>query len=432
MSVIYSGISGEELAQQSIIVRNPWNNDVISEITRDSRERVLQKLNAAWAFQPRLAREVRRRVLTRARTLLRQRKEEMASLASAESGLSLQDTLSEVDSACTQLSVCAHAALSGVAAVGPYAENRQPVLGLRGPLRGAIAAVTAFNHPFSQVLDKVALAIATNNRIVLKPSSKTPLCARALHALLVEAGMPERMFTLVNCADSLFAQIAAAHPGVELVSFSGSGAAAHDMALRVPAGRLVMEINASDALIVCADTDLKAAAGRAAHGAFAFSGQGFHAVKWVLIDRRCHDEFVRHLVNEARGWRTGDPQDPQVSIGTMIDAASAAEMEQRIAISLALGAHCVVGNQRQGASLSATVLTRITPDMPVITRETFGPVVPVMAFSHVEDAIDLVKRARPGLSASLITENKALIARYPGSLGGIHSYASITSSSLTV
>ncbi len=417
MSVIYSGISGEELAQQSIIVRNPWNDDVIAEISIDSRERVQQKLSVAWGFRAGLTREARREVLSRARSLLCQRKMALARLASTESGLSLQDTLGELDCVSTHLGVAADAALFSTDAMGSYGDASLPdspqVLSLSRALNGVIAAMTPFNHPLSHVLDKVALAIATNNRIVLKPSSKTPLCARALHALLVEAGMPEQMFTLVNCADSLFADIAAQHHGVDLVSFSGSRAAAREIVFRVPTQRLVVDTSSSNALIVCADTDVKAAASLAAHGAFSHSGQGFGAVKWVLVDRRCHDEFVRHLVNEARQWRSGDPLDPQVRIGTMIDAASAAEIEQRIAISLALGATCVIGNQRQGASLSATVLTRVTPDMPVVTRETFGPVAPVMAFTDIEEAIELASNTRPGLNASLFTQDEALIARYP-------------------
>ncbi|NDJ56275.1 aldehyde dehydrogenase family protein [Enterobacteriaceae bacterium 4M9] len=417
MSVIYSGISGEELAQQSIIVRNPWNDEIITEIAIDSRERVQQKLSAAWSFRPRLTREARREVLSRARSLLGQRKLALARLASTESGLSLQDTLREVDSLGTQLDIASEAALFSPVTVGSYSEaslsDAPQVLSLRSALNGVIAVITSFNHPLSQVLDKVALAIATNNRIVLKPSSKTPLCARALHALLVEAGMPEQMFTLVNCSDSLFADIAAHHHGVDRVSFSGSRAAAREIAFRVPSQRLVMDLSSNDALIVCADTDLKAAAGVTARGAFSHSGQAHGAVKWVLVERRCHDEFVRHLVNEARQWRNGDPLDPQASIGTLIDAASAAEIEQRIAISLALGATCVAGNQRQGASLSATVLTRVTPDMPVVTRETFGPVAPVMAFTDIDDAIELARNTRPGLNASLLTQDKALLARYP-------------------
>lgn len=436
MSVICSGISGEELVQQSIIVRNPWNNDVITEVAIDSRERVQQKLNAAWAWRPGLTCEARSRVLSSAGVLLRQRKHALARLASAESGLSLQDTLKEVDRACTQLTYRADTALFGLAAVvsegSACALADQHALNLRGASPGAIAAITPFNHPLSQVLDKVALAIATNNRIVVKPSSKTPLCARALHALLVEAGMPALMFTLVNCADSLFAELAASHEGVELLLFSGSGAAAQDMALRVPARRLVMETSVSDALIVCADANLKAAAGLAARGAFAFSGQGFRAIKWVMIDQRCHDEFLRHLVNETRNWRSGDPQDPRVSIGTLIDATSAAEIEQRIAISLALGARCMAGNQRRGASMSATLLTRVTPDMPVVTRETLGPVMPVMAFTHVEDAIELVQRARPDLRTSLLTDSRALMARYPDALTHTCRQIASVSSSLLV
>lgn len=420
MSVIYSGISGEALTQQSIIVRNPWNNEVITEISIDSRERVQQKLSVAWGFRAGLTREARRALFFRARALLCQRKMALARLASTESGLCLQDTLREVDRVGTQLGIAADVALFSPVDTGSYGDaslaHSPQRASLSSTLNGVIAAITPFNHPLSQVLDKVALAIATNNRIVLNPSSKTPLCARALHALLVEAGMPEQMFTLVNCADSLFTDIAAQHHGVDLVSFSGSRAAAREVAFRVPTQRLIVDTSSSNALIVCADADLKAAARLAAQGAFSHSGQGVGAVKWILVDRRCHDEFVRYLLDEARQWHSGDPLDPQVSIGTMIDAASAAEIEQRIAISLALGATCMTGNQRQGASLSATVLTRVTPDMPVVTRETFGPVAPVMAFTHIEEAIELASNMRPGLSASLITQDEALMARYPSVL----------------
>jgi acyl-CoA reductase-like NAD-dependent aldehyde dehydrogenase len=419
MSVTNSGIAGEMLAQQSIVVRNPWNNEVITELATDGRKRVREKLDAAWAFRPRLTPEARREILSRARQLLIQRKLDIARLISAESGLSLQDSVYKVDNACALLNHSMLVALFGQEAAlcdGVLPVNSPLARHFCGALCGVAAVVTSFHHPLSRVLYSAALAIATNNRIVVKPSSKTPLSARALRMLLLEAGMPEPVFTLVNCADALFIEVAAAHYGVDFISFTGMETQAREMACHAPAGRLVMETGVSDALIVCADVDLQATAALAARGAFFCSGRRFGAVKRLWVDKRCHDEFVRCLAKEARAWRVGDPLDPKVRLGTMIDAVSAAETEQRIALSLALGATCVSGNERCGASLSATVLTRITPDMPVITGETSGPVVSVMAFTHVEEAIEQVNGAKQKLNASFITGDKALPVRDPDAM----------------
>src|SRR5882762_3926599 len=196
-------IAGERVAcERSFEVRYPYTGEVIASVARASVADVRRAIATARAFRSPLTRHDRYRILMRAGELINARRDEIARGITLESGLCLKDTQYEVGRAADVLLFAANAALVDDGQVfscdlTAHGKNRK-VITLREPLQGVIVAITPFNHPLNQVIHKIAPAVATNNRVVLKPSEKTPLTALLLADILYEAGLPPPMLSVVT------------------------------------------------------------------------------------------------------------------------------------------------------------------------------------------------------------------------------------------
>jgi putative phosphonoacetaldehyde dehydrogenase len=343
------------------------------------------------------------------------RRDEIARLITLESGLCLKDTLYEVGRASDVLLFAANQALVDDGQVfscdlTAHGKSRK-VYTLREPLLGAICAITPFNHPLNQVIHKVAPAVATNNRIVLKPSEKTPLAAYLLADVLYEAGLPGPMLSVVTGDPREIAGELLTSEHVDLVTFTGGVAIGKTIAAQAVYKRQVLELGGNDPLIVMEDADLDEAATLAASGSYKNSGQRCTAIKRMLVHTAVHDEFVERLLAKTRAVRHGDPLDPATDMGTVIDAAAATEFERRVDEAVARGARLLHGNQRRGALYSPTVLDRVSADMPLVAQETFGPVSPVLRFASIDEAIALSNATAYGLSSAVCTNRLDTITR---------------------
>jgi phosphonoacetaldehyde dehydrogenase len=174
----------------------------------------------------------------------------------------------------------------------------------------------------------------------------------------------------------------------------------------------VLELGGNDPIIVLEDADLEEAAALAASGSYKNSGQRCTAVKRILVQESVADRFVELLVEKTRAVKYGDPFDPAMDMGTVIDEPSAQRFEAAVNEAVAGGARLLIGNIRRGALYSPTVLDRVTPSMTVVRHETFGPVSPVIRFKTVEEAISIANGTAYGLSSSLCTNRIDLITRF--------------------
>jgi putative phosphonoacetaldehyde dehydrogenase len=283
---------------------------------------------------------------------------------------------------------------------------------MREPLLGVITAITPFNHPLNQVIHKIAPAVATNNRVVLKPSEKTPLTAFALADILYEAGLPPEMLSVLTGDPAEIADELLTNADVDLVTFTGGVPIGKYIAAKAVYKRQVLELGGNDPIIVLEDADLDEAAALAASGSYKNSGQRCTAVKRILVQENVADRFVDLLVEKTRAVKYGDPFDPTVDMGTVIDEPSAVRFEAVVNEAVAEGAKLKIGNVRRGALYSPTVLDRVTPNMTVVRHETFGPVSPVIRFKTVEEAIEISNGTAYGLSSSLCTNRVDLITRF--------------------
>jgi acyl-CoA reductase-like NAD-dependent aldehyde dehydrogenase len=187
------------------------------------------------------------------------------------------------------------------------------------------------------------------------------------------------------------------------VSFTGGVAVGKRIAALAVYKRQVLELGGNDPLIVMDDADLRRAAELAATGSYRNSGQRCTAVKRILVHERVACDFTDALLAVTRDWNWGDPLDPSVDMGTVIDERAATLFQRRVDVAVAGGARLLLGNLRRGASYAPTVLDRVRPDMELVREETFGPVSPVIAFRDLDEAIRLVNGSAYGLSSAVCT-----------------------------
>ena len=262
----------------------------------------------------------------------------------------------------------------------------------------------------------VVPAVATNNRMVLKPSEKTPLSALGFADLLYEAGLPPEMLAVVTGDPAEIAGELITNPQVDLVSFTGGVAIGKAIAAKAGYRRIVLELGGNDPIIVMEDADLDEAATLAVQGSYRNSGQRCTAVKRLLVQESVAARFTELAVEKTRAWRYGDPADPGVEMGTVIDAAAARLFEARVDEAIAQGARLLIGNRREGALYAPTVLDRVRPGMTLVREETFGPVSPILTFKDIDAAIALANGTAYGLSSPVCTNRLDHIARFVAEL----------------
>jgi len=414
-------IAGERIGGlRTIDVRNPYTGALVGTVPKATVGDIRRAFAIARGYRSQLTRHDRYRILHRTAELIRARAAEVSDLITAECGICKKDSLYEVGRACDVFVFAGNAALTDDGQIfscdlTPHGKKRK-VYTLREPLQGAISAITPFNHPLNQVAHKVAPSIATNNRMVLKPTEKTPLSALLLADMLYEAGLPPEMFSVVTGDPKEIADEMLTHPAVDLVTFTGGVPIGKYIAAKAVYKRQVLELGGNDPIIVMEDADLDEAATLAANGSYRNSGQRCTAVKRILVHEAVAARFVDLLLEKTRAWTYGDPMDPALDMGTVIDEAAAKSFEAGVNDAVARGARLLCGNVRRGALYSPTLLDRVTPDMPVAKYETFGPVSPVIRFKDIDDAIAIANSTDYGLSSSVCTNRLDYITRFVSDL----------------
>ena len=414
-------IAGEKVAGHGHIeVRNPYNGELAGTVPKATLQQVSDTFEIARAFQPSLSRFERANILNRAADLVRTRTPEIAALITAESGLCLKDSTYEAGRVADVLMFGANECLrddgqSFSCDITPHGRKRR-VHTLREPLMGVITAITPFNHPMNQVAHKVVPSVATNNRMVLKPSEKVPLSALLFADLLYEAGLPPAMLSVITGDPREIADELLTHPAVDLITFTGGVAIGKYIAGKAGYRRVVLELGGNDPIIVMDDADLDEASTLAVQGSYKNSGQRCTAVKRMLVHEKVAQRFTDLVVDKTRAWKHGNPADAATDMGTVIDEAAARLFESRVDEAIAQGARLLAGHRREGALFAPTVIDRVRPEMTVVREETFGPVSPIITFGSLDEAIAISNGTAYGLSSSVCTNRLDVIMRFVNEL----------------
>jgi putative phosphonoacetaldehyde dehydrogenase len=410
-------IGGERVARdRTLDVINPFSRERVGTVPLATLDDVRRAYRIAQSYQATLTRYERSNILQKASALLRARAEEASTLITLESGLCKKDSLYEIGRVADVLVFGANEALRDDGQVfscdlTPHGKKRK-VITMREPLQGVITAITPFNHPMNQVAHKVVPSIATNNRMVLKPSEKVPLSACFLADILYEAGLPPEMFQVVTGDPREIADEMLTNEHVDLITFTGGVPIGKYIASKAGYRRIVLELGGNDPLIVMEDADLDKASDLAVQGSYKNSGQRCTAVKRMLVHEAVAADFTERVVEKTRRWAHGDPMDAGMDMGTVIDAQAAARFEELVNEAVSQGARLLCGNQRDGALYAPTVLDRVRPEMTLVREETFGPVSPIITFRDIDEAIRISNGTAYGLSSGICTNRMDYATRF--------------------
>ncbi len=411
-------IAGKRVeTDERIEVLNPYNGAVVGTVPAARPSHVRDAFAKAAAYKPKLTRYERQQILLRTAELLRDRKEDFARIITAESGLCWKDSLYEAGRAYDVYSFAGQLTIKDDGEtyscdISPQGKARK-IFTTRQPLRGVISAITPFNHPLNMVSHKIAPAIATNNRVVLKPTELTPLTALALADVLYEAGLPPEMLSVVTGNPSTMGDSMITDPDCDLITFTGSVRVGKYIAEKAGYRRIVLELGGNDPLIVMEDADLEKAAELAVQGATKNSGQRCTAVKRILVVEKVADEFSKLVLAKAKKLKAGDPMDPSTDIGTVINEKAAMLFEKRVKDATSKGAVVLHGEPRQGALFPPTVVDKVPYDCELVHEETFGPVIPIIRCPNdIGEVIRISNSTAYGLSSGVCTSKLEYITRF--------------------
>lgn len=403
------GISNTEFIE----IKSPYSGEVIAAIGQADEKAIKTAIQVAHdAFNKvmrRMPAHKRSDILMKTSRLLAERAEDFARTIALEGGKPIKDARIEVNRACGLFQIAAEEALRLDGEQIPM--DRQPgnegrlALVLREPI-GVIGGITPFNFPLNLVAHKVAPAIAGGNVIILKPSSQTPISSLKLRDLMMEAGLPEGALQVVPCRGAK-GQLLVTEPSLALLTFTGSPEVGWRMRQDVAPGvRIVLELGGNAGIVVHHDADLQAAAKAACRGGYVNAGQTCISVQRIYIHEKVYDQFVKNFVELVKGLKTGDPLDEGTEVGPLIDKGSAEKTVEWVEEAVKEGAKLLSGGKLgKNNVVEPTVLADTNSKMKVVCQEVFAPVVSVMKYRELDEALDAMNDSRYGLQAGVFTSN---------------------------
>jgi len=391
-------------------VLDKFSGAVIGTAERASREQVDGAVAAARRSFDTVQLEPydRYRILMKASELIEARRDLLAETIVAEAGFPISDATNEVSRSVQTFIISAEEGkrLSGeiVPIESAPGHAHRMAYTIRVP-RGVVCGITSFNSPLNMVAHKVAPALASGNTVVIKPPQATPLSAALLVQVLLDAGLPPGHVNLVQGPGAEIGGWLVANKTIAFYTFTGSTEVGKQLQQAVGLRPVALELGSIAATIVCEDADLERAATRCANSAFRRAGQACTSVQRLFVDAKIAGEFLERFVAATRRLPVGDPHDPKTIVGPMISEAEARRAQDWVQAAVQQGARIVHGGQREGALLYPTILTDVRPDMRVMCDEIFGPVVSVVPFDALDDAITQVNSTSFGLAAGLFTRD---------------------------
>jgi acyl-CoA reductase-like NAD-dependent aldehyde dehydrogenase len=351
----------------------------------------------------------RRRVLQRLARLVEEHRDELALVESLDMGQPVSDALA-VDLRVTvqTLDFFAEAVDKSYDEVAPT-DHRTLATITREPI-GVVGAVVPWNFPLMLAAWKLGPALATGNSVVLKPAEQSPLTALRLAELAAEAGLPDGVLNVVPGDGPGTGAAIGLHPDVDAVTFTGSGPVGRQF-LRYAADsnlkQVSLELGGKNPQIVMADApDTEVVAKAVATGIFFNAGEVCSAGSRLLVHRSRHDELVDAEVRAAQALQPSDPLDPATRLGALVEEPHLHRVMGFVRNAVDDGAQVLAGGRRAredsgGYYVEATVLGDVTPQMEVVREEVFGPVLAVLPFDTVEEAVQLANDTRYGLAAAV-------------------------------
>jgi aldehyde dehydrogenase (NAD+) len=396
--------------------RNPADrSDLVGRFPRSGSEDVERAVETAregfrrWREVPVPERGL---IMREAGDLMVERKEELAQAMTREMGKVLEETRGDVQEA---IDTAYYAEGEGRRLFGKTVPSELPdkwAMTHRRPI-GVVGCITPFNFPVAIPSWKLFPALLSGNAVVFKPAEDTPHCGHLFVEILLEAGVPPECVQLVHGGAEVGRAIVE-HPDVPAISFTGSSETGSEIGATCGRmhKRLSLEMGGKNAQIVMPDADMDLAMDGVVWGGFGTTGQRCTATSRLLLHDSIHDEFVERLVEEARSLTLGDGRDEGVDVGPLINEGAMDKVTGYMDVAREEGAEILCGGEpasgdglEDGFFFRPTVLTGVTPDMRVAREEIFGPVVSVIRFDDLDQAIRINNDVDYGLSSALYTRD---------------------------
>ena len=408
-------VEASDGARRNIV--NPGNGDVIDSVplaTIHDAETALKAAQEGKVRMRKLPAHERSASLCRVADLIEADKEALSKLLSRENGKPIQQTREEVGAAIRIFRGFGEEAKRIFGRTVPMdtvpGMERHVAMTIRQPL-GVVAAIVPFNYPVELYAHKGAAALAAGNAVIMKPPSNCPLTLLKIAALMEEAGLPRAAHQVLTGPGERIGDFLAKSQGIELITVTGSTA----VGIRISElaaqhlKKVHMELGGNDATIICDDADLEKAAeaiilGRLARG----NGQICCAVKRVLVAQEVYERFAEILTEKTNVLKTGDQLEEDTDVGPLTTERAAMQVEELIQDAVHAGATVRTGGGRRGAFIEPTVLTNLSTTTKLFCEETFGPVVPLVPFQTVDEAIAMANDSPYGLQAAVFTQDVSL------------------------
>lgn len=394
-------------------IKSPYSGEVIAAVAQADEKAIDKAITIAeqtFKSTMRIMPAHRRcAILAKASQLILENLEDFARTIALEGGKPIKDARIEVNRAAGTFQIAAEEALRLEGEQIPMDrqagnEGRMAMV-LREPI-GVIAAITPFNFPLNLVAHKLAPAIAAGCTVVLKPSSQTPISSFKLADILAKAGLPEGALNLVPCRGSK-GNALVRDARLAMVTFTGSPEVGWRLRQEIAAGtRVILELGGNAGIVVHDDADLTAAARAACRGGYSNAGQTCISVQRIYVQEKVYDKFLNIFVDLVKGLKTGDPLEDTTDVGPLIDSGSAQKTVEWIDLAVKSGAKLLAGGKALPKNVvEPTVLADTKADMLVVCQEVFAPIVSVMKYKELDDAIECMNDSRYGLQAGVFTKD---------------------------
>lgn len=410
-------INGEFVNASSgevIRVLNPATEEVVSEVPSCSREEVQETIEYAEAAQKDWKKKPaaeRAKYLTRLAEEIRKNKDFLARVISEEQGKILALSTTEVEFTADYIDYMAGSARTYEGEILQSDRPNENIMIFKEPI-GVVAGLLPWNFPFFLVARKAAPALVTGNTIVIKPSSDTPNNAMEFAKLVDKVGIPKGVFNIVTGPNSNIGNELASNEKIGLVSLTGSVNAGVSVmkAAAENVTKVSLELGGKAPAIVAEDADIDLAVKAIVDSRIINTGQVCNCAERVYVHENIADVFIEKVVEVMKNVKYGNPlQDETVDMGPVTTKRGLETIEAMVNRAVEEGAQVLTGGKRadvtSGYYYEPTVLVNVKQDSQIIQEEVFGPVLPIMTFKDLDEAIELANDCQYGLTSSIFTQN---------------------------
>ncbi|MQX54579.1 aldehyde dehydrogenase family protein [Alcanivorax sediminis] len=397
-------------ANQDLDVTDKYSGEVATRVAMADAATIDQAIEAAdkaSEAMAKLAPYERQEILYHCVKRFQERYDELAEALCIEAGKPIKDARGEVTRLIDTFRVAAEEAVRIEGEVLNL-EISARAKGYRGMVKrvpiGPCSFISPFNFPLNLAAHKVAPAIAAGCPFVLKPASRTPIGAIIIGEVLAETNLPKGAFSILPCHRE-GADLFTTDERFKLLSFTGSPDVGWDLKARAGKKPVILELGGNAAVVVDEDADLNDAVERIVFGAFYQSGQSCIGVQRIMIHDKIYDDLKARLVEKTASLKMGDPKDEDTFIGPVISVGEATRLENWINEAVEAGANLLVGGQRDGAMLQATLLEDAPAGTNIVEEEAFGPVAVISRFSDFDEALQSINASKFGLQAGIFTRD---------------------------